>query len=1414
MYVGDWLDPTASLWRRRKRDVFCTEERVHVAVRQVDPEERGAYVERLRETAESLEGVRWARYNAYLGRLVVQRGREIDLEELLAAIERVEDEFRASVEYISASPANAGDAEAERIPWVELGLDVVTFVLSTGLRLGTKRRFPFDVDVAAAVAVLEGLPRVQKGMERGLSRRTAELTLELARSWSQILVRSELGPVSGSVRHLLRLREARTRRRVWAEREGELCGSPDEHPARCPARKARPVPLKEGPIERYDRAAVPAAIGAFGLGALYSPKPAGATSPLFAGLPRASREGRSGFAAHLGWVLAERGVLVVDGEALRRLDRMDTVVLPQELAERSPEATDALIRCARRLALDLRVVGPDVRRVAGLQPHEQLHTDRKLSKIVRRLQRTGAGVILIAESDCEGYRAADVGFALSSQPPPWGAHVIARHGVHDAVLFLEAVADAKLASEQSVAFAMAEAATALVLSLAGLNRETSVRAMSLANGASLIAMANGARLAHGLRRPVPAPRVDETPYHAMEPDAVLEHLDSRPEGLRASEAARRRPPIPPAPSRLSRLALAVGRELANPITPILGLGAGLSASVGSVLDAGLILGALGIDVLVGGTQRLRAERAIAALQKKEDRAVRCFRDGVCERIQTDELVTGDVVEVETGEVVPADLRLLEVDGLEVDESALTGESLPVRKSVEAVDAGTVAERTSMLYAGASVAAGGARGVVVAVGEDTEAGRAYSSARERTVPGGVEARLSSLSKLTMPMAGASALVVLGSGLARGRSYRDVINVAVGLGVASVPEGLPILSTLAQLTAARRLGARGVLVRNPRALEPLGRVDVLCCDKTGTLTEGKIRLDVVSDGKRVVSADDAEHHLRDILAVATRATPRRNGEERLPHPTDEALLAGGDLVGIEEGEGLGGEHDRIDELPFEPARGLHATLGSGGGSTWIGVKGAPEVVLPRCTSRRTRKKDRPLSRTDAKTLVRMARSLGRRGYRVLAVADREADADETLNDDAVRGLTFRGFVGFADPVRGTARAAIEDLRAAGVRILMLTGDHPSTAEAIAGELGLDQGEVLTGAEVDALDEEELADRLMNDVNVVARVTPLQKVRMVRALRARRRTVGMTGDGANDAAAIGLADVGIAVGAESTAAARHAADLVVTDERIETIVEAVLEGRALWKSVRDAVSILVGGNLGEIAFTTVTGLLSGGSLLNARQLLLVNLITDTLPALAIATRPPEREHAEALLGEGPDVSLGSRLDRDLFVRAAVTAGAAATAYVSARLTGSSRAKASTVGLVSLTGAQLGQTLLVGGSHPGVLAAGLGSLAVLLGTVETPGLSHFFGCRPLGPIALGQAAFTTAAATAIAAAIARREATTEPEPEPEAKDRDRRAPEPRARDREPRRERERFWQSTTARVRQWAGSGTVRRGLLRQRP
>ncbi|HZC26146.1 MAG TPA: cation-transporting P-type ATPase, partial [Actinopolymorphaceae bacterium] len=690
--------------------------------------------------------------------------------------------------------------------------------------------------------------------------------------------------------------------------------------------------------------------------------------------------------------------------------------------------------------------------------------------------------------------------------------------------------------------------------------------------------------------------------------------------------------------------------------------------------------------------------------------------------------------------------ILTESGLETDEASLTGESQLVAKSPEPCTATHVADRTSMLYEGTVVAAGQVSALVVATGPATEAGQS-SRTRARHVPtGGVEARLRTLVKATIPVALGSGAALVGVGLLRGQSFRQTLGTAVSLAVAAVPEGLPVVATVAQLAAARRLSARNALVRNPPTIETLGRVDTLLLDKTGTLTEGRISLKKISDGIVEESVDGLSEMGRAILAAGLRASPEHVTGQTPAHPTDRAVIEAAEEVGVLDRTDVGG-WVLIDDVPFESGRGYHAALGSTPHGPALVVKGAPEVVLPRCESWRRGTSIEPMD--DAaleKVGIEVAR-LAAHGYRVLAVAGRAASDRQDLTESRVARLSFLGLLALADKVRPTAAEAVSTLRRAGVSVVMLTGDHPVTAASIGTELGIVDGQrVVTGAQIDSLNDTQLG-ALLPQVSVFARVTPAQKVRVVEAYQAHGHTVAMAGDGTNDAPAIRLADVGVALGKHGTNAAREAADVVVTDDRIETITDAIVEGRAMWASVRDSIAVLLGGNLGEIVFTLGAGLLlPGGSPLNARQLLLVNLFTDILPALALAIRPPARTTPEALLHEGPDASLGRSLTRDVVMRAGLTAASATGAWLVGRATGT-QAHASTVALVALVGAQLGQTMVAGRQSPLVIGASALSGLALVAVIQTPGVSHFFGCRPLGP--LGWSIGLTASGMGTAAAV-----------------------------------------------------------------
>lgn len=447
--------------------------------------------------------------------------------------------------------------------------------------------------------------------------------------------------------------------------------------------------------------------------------------------------------------------------------------------------------------------------------------------------------------------------------------------------------------------------------------------------------------------PVPRPHV---PWHALAADEVLHRLGdqtgraerSRPGLERAREAfaaVAELPAVAPFGSAL-RLAGAVRSELNDPLTPVLAVGAAASAILGSTMDALLVLGAMGVNASVGGVQRLRAERALAALADTQKTVAARRRDDQETRIvDATDLSRGDVIEIRVGSVVPADARLLEMDGLEVDESALTGESLPVAKQLAAAPAQSIAERRCMVFEGTTVVAGWARAVVVDTGEHTETGRAVALAARTPPSAGVQARLRELTGKALPLTLAGGAAVTGLSLLRGRRLREAISGRVAVAVAAVPEGLPLVATVAQMAAARRLSRHGILVRTARTLEALGRVDTVCFDKTGTLTENRLRVVAVgtADAQRCTPDETAA---TGVLRTASRACPRADDEAaRQAHATDEAVLA---AAVPDEG------WEQIEGLPFEASRGYAAAVGTADATVTMAVKGAPEAVLPHCAN----------------------------------------------------------------------------------------------------------------------------------------------------------------------------------------------------------------------------------------------------------------------------------------------------------------------------------------------------------------------------------------------------------------------------------------------------------------------------------
>ena len=813
---------------------------------------------------------------------------------------------------------------------------------------------------------------------------------------------------------------------------------------------------------------------------------------------------------------------------LRRDDRLTAVVgvLPEPAS-----AAEALAAAARRAGLTL-VLGDSEGTGPGIADRA-VPGGEALRNSVRALQAAGSGVLVVSR-DRQALAAADLGIGVSRADgvAPWGAHVLVGDDLGTAALLIEGVKVARGVSSRSVNLARAGTVLGTIMATAG----TAPRGPGLAglavNGAAAVSLGNGAWSATELGRRVVVPGVSRTPWHVMPTSTVLARLDVTEGGLTSAEAHRRQRDDPAAAETETSLGRAFLDELNNPLTPVLAGGAVLSAAIGAVVDAAIVVGVTAFSALIGGVQRVATDRAVAGLLERSSIRARVVRDGTSRGVGADEVVVGDIIDLGPDDVVPADCRVLDSDGLEIDESSLTGESLPVPKSPLPVIARTVADRRSMLYEGSTVATGRGRAVVVATGSSTEVGRSTAAARAAAPVAGVDERLAGLTSVTTPLAIASAGAVVLAGAVRGLPFQQNLHSGVGLAVASVPEGLPFVVSAAQLASARRLSAEGALVRNPKTIEAVGRTDVLCFDKTGTLTEGRLALSAISDGIKLRPTDRLRKRQRRVLAAALRATPRPAPGERLAHLTDRAVVYGGQQFDVDPAHKRPGWWP-VASLDFDPSRGYHATLGEvddpqedGGPLRLISVKGAPEVVIARATSWA----GTPLDDEARQRLVEHTELLAGQGMRVLAVAERELTADQhaaraagrdtdgaddnTLDDADVADLEFTGFVGFTDPVRAGSQATVRDLRDAGVQVVMITGDHPSTAEAVAEELDvLNGGIVVTGTELDALDDDAL-DELIPRVRVIARGTPSHKVRAVQAFQRLGRTVAMTGDGANDA------------------------------------------------------------------------------------------------------------------------------------------------------------------------------------------------------------------------------------------------------------------------------------------------------------
>jgi len=737
---------------------------------------------------------------------------------------------------------------------------------------------------------------------------------------------------------------------------------------------------------------------------------------------------------------------------------------------------------------------------------------------------------------------------------------------------------------------------------------------------------------------------------AEPPDAVLASVESTPEGLSAGAAARRlaevgpnRLPEPPRPSALRRF---LG-HFDDVLIYILLAAAVLKAILGEWVDFAVILVVAVANAVVGFVQEGRADRALAGIATMLSLDADVRRDGRWRTVPAEELVPGDVVRVGPGARVPADLRLLTAAALQVEEAALTGESVPAQKSVDAVgtDAG-VGDRSSMLFSGTIVTAGRGEGVVTATGAATEIGRiqtlvAEADALDTPLTRQLAHLGKQLSLLILVMA--AVMLVIGR-VIHSFALDELLSAAIGFAVAAVPEGLPALVTVTLALGVQQMARRNAITRKMTAVEGLGSVTTICSDKTGTLTRNEMtartvvtaagRYDVEGLGyapegavtRAGVVADLASHpDLADLVAVGALCNDARAVQDDgrwgiVGQPTEGALA----VLALK--AGYAPDARRLAQVPFDSAIKFSATLDeSADGRREVHVLGAPDRLLDRCTTQPSDDGAVPLDRV---AWDRVIDELGGQGLRVLAAARRPAPGAAGLAADDVQGLEFLGVVGIVDPPRPEAVAAIADCHRAGIRVKMITGDHAGTALAIARELGIvggtgpesdDAVEVLTGAELEAMTNEELR-RRVRGVDVFARTSPEHKIRIVRALQAHGEVVAMTGDGVNDAPALTRADIGIAMGIKGTEATKEAADIVLADDNFATIERAVEEGRRIYDNIRKSVAFLLPTN-GAQSLVILVAVLAGLALpLAPVQILWVNLVTAVTLSLALAGEPAE--------------------------------------------------------------------------------------------------------------------------------------------------------------------------------------------------
>jgi len=842
-------------------------------------------------------------------------------------------------------------------------------------------------------------------------------------------------------------------------------------------------------------------------------------------------------------------------------------------------------------------------------------------------------------------------------------------------------------------------------------------------------------------------------WHAKSIRQVMEELDAGPEGLSGAQAKAQLRQFgtnelekPKKESMFSRIL----EQMKDPMILVL-LGAAVLSLLASGgedwLDAVIILLIVVVNSVISISQEDNAQRALEELQKMSSPKARVLRDGVETRIEAAQVVPGDVILLEAGDRVPADARLLECVGLQADESAMTGESVPVVKSLSdrLPEDTALGDRVNMVIAATVITAGRGRGMVVATGMDTQMGRIAGLLMDgEQVRTPLQKKMGEISKTLSFICLSVCAVMFGVGLLQGKGMLDMFLTAVSLAVAAIPEGLPAIVSIVLAMGVGRMAKRGAVVKKLPAVETLGCAGVICSDKTGTLTQNRMTVvDLWTPG------GDRDTALTiGALCADARLERTDDGLRAVGDPTEGALVLAAAKAGIHKDE-LEREQPRVGEVPFDSARKLMSTVHPRPeGGYRIMVKGAPDVLLERCTALWT-KGGRPLNQSQKGQIAQVNERMAQKALRVLAVAFRDVDSlpGELSARTLERELTFAGLVGMMDPPRQEAQQAVACCARAGIRPVMITGDHKATAVAVAQQLDIFRpGDLaLTGSDLDFMPQEMLeAD--IEKFSVFARVTPEHKLRIVRAWQKKGKVTAMTGDGVNDAPALKAADIGCAMGQSGTDVAKGAAHMILTDDNFATIVRAVEEGRGIYANIRKAIHYLLSCNIGEIITIFVATVLGFGQMpLAPVQLLWLNLVTDSLPALALGVEPvepgvmerPPREAGESLFSR----SFAFRLAWQGLMVGGLTLAAYYLGRAVIPVAGLADETANTMAFATLTLSQLFHAYDVRSeekslfsigvlSNPAMNRAFLAGIAMQLGVLLLPPMQEIFCVIGLGVV------------------------------------------------------------------------------------